>query len=188
MLSRAEEGRIIEEIAGVLRECERYAEQDFLNRYSPTTIGETASIRLLVWAARQIVQATDGIVFGVIPRWPGTFRRLDWSQMERQARRQCSAGTRKHKRAELKLRLASTLAPDSSKERLSDAADRVALRLAMQAARNRSLRGEARHGKAGQGKGAHCANDERDTEANNNGTDASSRTPGDDQCSMSCTR
>jgi hypothetical protein len=130
MLTKEEQTRIVGEIADVLRSVDTYTDQDLANRWSLS-----GRDRKLIWEAREIVRHTDGIVFGAIPRWPGNFRRLDWSQVERQANRQRGAGTRKHRRAEEKLRLASTLAPEQSKERLNDAADRVALRLAMRSAR-----------------------------------------------------
>jgi hypothetical protein len=125
----------VDEIMAMLRGVQRYAEQDILNKYVPTTTGELREVRHAIWRARERLRLEDGIVFGSLPGWPGTFHRLDWSQTERQANRQRARGTRAHRRAEEKLRLASTQAPDQSKERLSEAADRIALRVAMRAAK-----------------------------------------------------
>lgn len=129
MLTICEQERIIEEIATILRDSERFNEQDLCNKFALA-----GPDRKLIWKARELVRR-DGVVFGVIPKWPGNFRRLDWQQTANQAVRQRAAGTRKHRRAGEKLRLAASQAPDEAKEKLNDAADRVALRLAMQAAK-----------------------------------------------------
>lgn len=130
--SKGEIEAMVVEIAATLRTVERYCEQDFLNRFSGFHPRE---VRVAVHEAREQVRETDGIVFGATPGWPGNFRRLDWKQVAEQATRQRAAGTRKHRRAGEKLRLAATKAPDADRERLSAAADRVALRLAMRAAK-----------------------------------------------------
>ncbi len=135
MFSIGEQSKILEELIAFLRDVSRYVEQDILNKYPCNSVGETRVVRGLIWEARESVRRSDGIVFGVVRGWPGNFHRLDWSQTERQAMRQRTAGTRKHRRAEEKLRLASTLAPDQSKDRINDAADRIALRLAMRASK-----------------------------------------------------
>lgn len=135
MLSKAEQLRIREEIVTYLREVQRFADQDIFNRYPFAEPGDMRTIRLLLWEAREVVRVADGIDFGPVRGWPGTFERKEWSQIETRALRQRAKGTRAHRRAEQRLRLASELAPDSMKERLSDAADRVALRLAMRAAK-----------------------------------------------------
>lgn len=128
MISKHDYDTIIAEICAVLRESERYVEQDFLNRYSGFAPGE---VRRAIWAARELVRAELGIVFGVTPQWPGNFRRLTWQQTANQAKRQRAAGTRKHVRARDKLRLAASHAPDEARERLNEAADRIAIRSAM---------------------------------------------------------
>lgn len=130
-MTKEEQQTVLAEMVVMLRSAERFLEQDVLNRYP----FETPLVRRLLWEAREVVRREDGIVFGVTPGWPGNFRRLDWRQVAEQATRQRAAGTRKHRRAGEKLRLAAANAPDDAKERLSAAADRVALRLAMRAAK-----------------------------------------------------
>jgi hypothetical protein len=132
MITKSERDQMVKEIVEVLVESERFHEQDFLNRFSGF---DTAEVKRSIWRAREIVREQCGIVFGVVPKWPGNFRRLDYQQTANQAKRQRAAGTRKHERAEAKLRIAADHAPDAEKERLREAADRIALRLAMRQAR-----------------------------------------------------
>jgi len=130
MLSKGERVRIRDAIVAFLRGAERCTEQDLLNEHALHGVD-----RELVWQAREIVRVEDGIDFGPVRGWPGTFERKEWRQIAERAQRQRAKGTRAHRRAEQRLRLAAELAPDEAKEGLSEAADRVALRLAMRASR-----------------------------------------------------
>jgi len=134
-MTKDEQVLVCEEIVTMLLASERFDIRDVYNRYPHSTAGEGRVIAKLIWAAREVLREEHGVVFGVIPKWPGVFRRLDWSQVAAQAQRQRGAGTRKHRRAEQKLRLAATDAPDAEQQRISDAADRIALRIAMRATR-----------------------------------------------------
>lgn len=135
MLTKEERLQIREEIATELRSVQRIDERDVGNKYPHLGLEGPNGVRKLLWEAREVVRLSDGIDFGPLRGWPGVFERKDWSQIERRASNQRAKGTRAHRRAEERLRLAATLAPDQSKERLNEAADRVALRLAMRSAR-----------------------------------------------------
>jgi len=130
MLTKSERARVRGEIVEFLRGVERYYEQDILNQHALA-----GPDREIVWEAREVLRLSDGIDFGPVRGRPGNFERKDWSQIEKRAARQRAKGTRAHRRAEERLRLAAEMAPDQSKDRLNDAADRVALRLAMRAAK-----------------------------------------------------
>lgn len=123
--------QVREEIVAILRETHCFTAQDIANRYpfAPRVL------RRLIWEATETLRLEDGIVFGPVRGCPGTFERKEWDQIERRAQRQRRRGTRAHRRAEQSLRIAANAAPDAAKERLNDAADREALRLAMRAAR-----------------------------------------------------
>lgn len=130
MLTKSEWARIQTEIVTELRSVQRFNDQDIFNKHHLE-----GHARRLLWEAREELRATDGIEFGPIKGWPGAFERKEWRQIEQRAIRQRRKGTRAHKRAEAKLRLAASLAPTEEQQRISDAADRVALRVAMRAAR-----------------------------------------------------
>lgn len=130
MLTKEERLRVVNEIAVFLRESERFAEQDLVNKYALDGIDRT-----VIWEAREMVRMEEGIDFGPIRGWPGNFERKSWEQIEKRAHRQRAKGTRAHRRAEARLRLAAQLAPTEAQSRLSEAADRLALRAAMKAAR-----------------------------------------------------
>lgn len=126
-ISTEERKRVLREIVIFLRSVQRYDERDLANRYPY----EQREFRLLMWEAKEKIFAEDEIVFAPVRGWPGTFERKQWDQIEARAYRQRRRGTRAHKRAELRLRAAAKTAPDEAKERLRDAADRMALRIAM---------------------------------------------------------
>lgn len=130
MLTKEDRKRVVEEIANDLRASERFAEQDVYNKYALDGVD-----RHLLWQAREVVRQQDGIDFGPIRGWPGNFERKSWEQIERRAQRQRRKGTRAHRRAEERLRLAASLAPTEAQQRMNDAADRLALRVAMRTAK-----------------------------------------------------
>ena len=130
MLTKEERARVVNEIAIFLRESERFAEQDLVNKYALEGVD-----RALVWEAKELVRREDGIDFGPIRGWPGNYERKSWEQIEQRAHRQRAKGSRAHRRAEARLRLAAQLAPTDAQQRLSEAADRLALRAAMKAAK-----------------------------------------------------
>jgi hypothetical protein len=130
MLTKTERLRVRNEIVKYLLGVQRYDEQDICNLHALTGID-----REIIWEAREVVRLEHGIDFGPIRNWPGSFERKTWEQIEHRARRQRSKGTRAHRRAEERLRLAATLAPSEAQSRLNDAADRIALRVAMRAAK-----------------------------------------------------
>lgn len=128
--SKEEKSRIKAEMMAEMRTTSRYSLQDFRNRHLPATPGEERDFNLIHWEAQEALRE-EGIDFGPMRKWPGVYERKDWRQTEQRAIKQRAKGTRAHKRAEHKMRLAATAAPDTSKERLSEAADRIALRAAM---------------------------------------------------------
>jgi adenine deaminase len=129
--SKEEKLRIKAEMMAEMRTASRYSLQDFRNKCLPATPGEERDFNLLHWEAQEAMRVDEGIDFGPMRKWPGVYERKDWQQTEQRAKKQRAKGTRAHKRAEQKMRLAATAAPDTSKERLSEAADRIALRAAM---------------------------------------------------------
>jgi len=129
--SKEEKTRIRTEMMAEMRTAARYSVQDFRNKYLPTTPSEERDFNLLHWEAQELMRVDEGIDFGPMRKWPGVYERKDWRQTEQRAVKQRAKGTRAHKRAEQKMRLAASLAPDTSKERVSEAADRMALRIAM---------------------------------------------------------
>lgn len=130
-MTKDEQRQVLGDIVGYLREVQRFTEQDLLNKHQ----GEPRIVRMLIWQAREQVRIEDGVDFGPVRGWPGTFERKEWDQIEKRAQRQRSRGTRAHKRAEERLRLAASLAPTEDQRRMNDAADRIALRLAMRASK-----------------------------------------------------
>lgn len=126
-LTAEEKKVILSDIVQVLRESERVCKLDFHNRWP----GNERDINLLVWDACEIVRAEDGIDFGPVYGWPNSLERKAWQSIERRAQRQRARGTRAHKRAEHRMRLAGSLAEDvEARERINAAADRMAMRLA----------------------------------------------------------
>jgi hypothetical protein len=113
-------------IVAMLLVSERYVMVDIHNRYP----GDEGLVARTTWEAREIVRKQHGIDFGPVRGFPGNYERKAWDAIERRAHRQRAKGTRAHKRAEERLRLAQENAPNEAKGRIGDAADRVALRLA----------------------------------------------------------
>ena len=130
MIADSERARVVAEIVAFMLTVERYDKRDLYNAHALDGVD-----RRVEWEAREIVRVQHGIAFVPVRKHPFLMQRGDYVQIARNATSQRASGTRKHRRAEEKLRLASAMAPDANKERLSDAADRLALRLAMRAAK-----------------------------------------------------
>jgi hypothetical protein len=127
---------MIDEIVRMLRPVQRIDMQDIRNKFLPQSAKEERELSQAFWKACQILRLEEGIDFGPLRGWPGVYERKDWSQIEQRAKRQRAKGTRAHRRAAERMRLAAELAPDQSKERLADAADRLEVKNAFRRRRS----------------------------------------------------
>lgn len=131
-MTKEEKAAAIAHVVATLRASSRYEEQAIRNRLGMAE----RDAGLIIWAARELVFKEDRIEFGPVRGFPGWFERKDWDQLAARAKRQRAKGTRAHARAARKLEVASEMAPEGrERERLRDAADRLALRAAMRAAK-----------------------------------------------------
>lgn len=136
-MTKGERATRVAELVEMMRGCERFFEQDVFNRYVPSSTSEVRELRQDLWEAKEVLRVCDGVDFAPLEGWPsGTFGRAPAKQIVGRAERQRARGTRAHRRAAERFRLAATLVPDEERERLESAADRIVLREAMRRARS----------------------------------------------------
>lgn len=111
-----------ERVVKAMAAAERWHRQDMRNLLQGYAERDAD---LAIWRAMQRVQHDHGVVFGVMPGFPQTYRRLEPGQIVSQSRRQRRAGVRKMLRAATKLTLASAQTLD---ERERDRIEREASR------------------------------------------------------------
>jgi hypothetical protein len=117
-----------DEMFALLLAAGRFDVQTLRNTFSGY---EPREFGLALWRARERMRKEHGVDFGPVRGIPGAFERKEWVDIAKRGERQRAKGTRAHRRAEERLRLASTLAPSEERDRLNDAADRIRLRMAM---------------------------------------------------------
>ena len=117
-MTKAERLKMAGELVTMLLGCERYEEQDVMNKYAPQNTGERRDVRLALWAAREVLRKQHQVDFAPVRGFPEVFQRAPWDLIERRSRRQRAAGRRKERRALERLLLAASLAPEKEKARL----------------------------------------------------------------------
>jgi hypothetical protein len=108
-----------------MRDAERWHRQDIRNMLAG--YGDR-DIDLAIWSAMQACEedVRDPIVWGPVPKFPGTYRRLDPGQTVNRARRQRQSGVRKMLRAARKLIVAAEKYVDEKdRERVEREASRT---------------------------------------------------------------
>ena len=131
MWTKAEIDTMKREMMAELRSTSRFAVQDFRNKYVPKTTADERDLRLAVWSCMEKLRKDEGIDFGPMRNFPECYERKDWRQTANRARKQRARSHRASVRAEMKMRIAATHAPEQDKEQLGEEADRIALRRAM---------------------------------------------------------
>lgn len=129
-ISADEAARIVAAIAEYLRGVERYSVMDVRNLHTGVE-----RIDFYIWQAEQLLWDVERIAFAPVHLWPMHRERVrDAGRLARRAEKQRARGTRAFRRAEDKLRHASSMTDNGKDaERFREMADRIRLKLALRA-------------------------------------------------------